>query len=45
VPCDCVVSNTADENRAALDLMAKVLKADTRPSMELSLATLDGLEA
>jgi nicotinamidase-related amidase len=36
VPGDCVASNTEAENRAALEEMAKVLKADTRPSTELS---------
>jgi nicotinamidase-related amidase len=35
VPCDCVASNTEEENRYALDQMRKVLKADTRPSTEL----------
>lgn len=36
VPRDCVASNTEEVNRAALDEMAKVLKADTRPSTELA---------
>jgi len=36
VPCDCVASNTEEENRYALDQMRKVLKADTRPSTELT---------
>jgi nicotinamidase-related amidase len=36
VPSDCVASNTEEENRYALDQMRKVLKADTRPSTELS---------
>jgi nicotinamidase-related amidase len=40
VPCDCVASNTDDENRYALDQMRKVLKADIRPSTELSFQTL-----
>lgn len=40
VPCDCVASNTAELNRNALEVMAKVLKADTRPSAELDLSTL-----
>ncbi len=44
VPCDCVASNTEDENRYALDQMAKVLKADTRPSTELSFQALAGKE-
>ena len=42
VPCDCVASNTDDENRNALGIMCKVLKADTRPSTELDLAALGG---
>ncbi len=36
VPRDCVASNTEEVNRAALDEMAKVLKADTRSSTELT---------
>ena len=36
VPSDCVASNTEPENRYALEQMGKVLKADTRPSQELS---------
>jgi nicotinamidase-related amidase len=36
VPGDCVASNTEEENRHALEQMAKVLKADTRPSAEVS---------
>lgn len=40
VPCDCVASNTEEENRYALDQMRKVLKADTRPSTELMLQAL-----
>jgi nicotinamidase-related amidase len=35
VPSDCTVSNTAQENRQALGLMRKFLKADTRPSTRL----------
>src|SRR3954470_19827936 len=31
VPSDCVASNTEAENRTALDQIARVLKADTRP--------------
>lgn len=50
VPSDCVTSNTEEENRYALDQMRKVLKADTRPSTELSFDALkravrDGKEA
>jgi nicotinamidase-related amidase len=40
VPSDCVASNTEEENRYALDQMRKVLKADTRPSTELSFPAL-----
>jgi nicotinamidase-related amidase len=36
VPCDCVAANTEDENHHALEQMRTVLKADTRPSIELS---------
>jgi nicotinamidase-related amidase len=36
VPGDCVASNTEEENRYAIDQMARILKADTRPSAELS---------
>ncbi|MEJ7639638.1 MAG: isochorismatase family protein [Singulisphaera sp.] len=35
VPGDCVASNTEELNRAALEQMHLVLKADTRPSDEL----------
>src|SRR5205814_8457385 len=35
IPSDCTVSNTAEENREALALMRKFLKADTRPSTRL----------
>jgi nicotinamidase-related amidase len=37
VPSDCVASNTAEENRQALALMRKFLKANTRPSTKLRL--------
>jgi nicotinamidase-related amidase len=37
VPSDCVASNTEEENRHALKQMQKVLKADIRPSGEISL--------
>jgi hypothetical protein len=37
VPRDCVASNTEEENAYALDQMNKILKADTRPSAEISL--------
>ena len=42
VPSDCVASNTEAENRGALEVMRKVLKADIRPSTELDLAALSG---
>jgi nicotinamidase-related amidase len=37
IPSDCTVSNTAEENRQALTLMRKFLKADTRPSNKVRL--------
>jgi nicotinamidase-related amidase len=37
IPSDCTVSNTAQENREALALMRKFLKADTRPSAKVRL--------
>jgi nicotinamidase-related amidase len=37
IPSDCTVSNTPAENRQALTLMRKFLKADTRPSSRLRL--------
>jgi nicotinamidase-related amidase len=37
IPSDCTVSNTAEENREALALMRKFLKADTRLSSKLRL--------
>jgi nicotinamidase-related amidase len=37
IPSDCTVSNTTEENREALALMRKFLKADTRPSTKLRL--------
>ena len=40
VPSDCVISNDARENREALKLMERVLRADIRPSKKLKLATL-----
>jgi nicotinamidase-related amidase len=38
VPPDCVVSNTAKENRQALQLMRKFLKADLRPSARIAFS-------
>ena len=40
VPRDCVAANTEEVNRIALELMRTVLKADTRPSTELSFDDL-----
>jgi nicotinamidase-related amidase len=37
VPADCVASNTPPDNAHALDVMRKVLKADTRPAAEITL--------
>jgi nicotinamidase-related amidase len=45
VPADCVASNTREENEAALAQMAKVLKADVRPSAEIDFAALAGAHA
>jgi nicotinamidase-related amidase len=42
VPSDCIASATEDDDRAALEHMAKVTKADTRPSAELDFAALRG---
>ena len=39
-PSDCVASNTEEETRYTLDQMRKVLKADVRPSAELSFQAL-----
>jgi len=40
VPADRVAAIDAEDGRAALRHMARVLKADTRPSIELDLAAL-----
>jgi nicotinamidase-related amidase len=40
VPADCVISNTEEENRNALQQMKKVLKADITPSTELDLEAI-----
>ncbi|PYJ10094.1 MAG: isochorismatase [Verrucomicrobia bacterium] len=37
IPADCTASNSAAENREALALMQKFLKADTRPSARIRL--------
>jgi nicotinamidase-related amidase len=40
VPSDCVVSNRADQNREALQLMKRVLAADIRPSRKINVRSL-----
>lgn len=40
IPCDCVASNSREENDAALKLMQKVMKADITPSIDLALERL-----
>jgi nicotinamidase-related amidase len=40
VPSDCVASNTPHDNRQALILIERVLKADIRPSSKLRLQQL-----
>ena len=40
VPADCIASNSAEDNDHALELMQKVLKADTRSSAELDFNEL-----
>jgi nicotinamidase-related amidase len=40
IPCDCVASNSSEENDAALRLMAKVVKADITPSTRIDLDRL-----
>ena len=40
IPCDCVASNSREENDAALRLMEKVVKADVTPSIDLDLEQL-----
>ena len=42
VPCDCVASQSADDDRYALAHMAEVTKADTRSSGEIDFAALTG---
>jgi nicotinamidase-related amidase len=43
VPCDCVASNTEEDNRYALEQIRTVLKADIRPSTQVSFDALRGL--
>ena len=40
VPQDCIASETEADNRHAIAYMAKVLKADTRPSSEIDLKAM-----
>jgi nicotinamidase-related amidase len=40
VPGDCIASESAKNNQAALELMQRVLKADIRPAQELDLLKL-----
>jgi nicotinamidase-related amidase len=40
VPSDCTISNHVKDNREALKLMRRVLKADTRPAAKIDLARL-----
>jgi nicotinamidase-related amidase len=40
IPCDCVASESQEENDHALRLMQKVVKAEIAPSTELDLAAL-----
>lgn len=40
IPSDCVASSNPEANEHALELMARVLKADTTPSTELDLEKL-----
>jgi nicotinamidase-related amidase len=40
VPADCIASNEVENNDIALNLMARVLKADIRPSTEIDLGRL-----
>lgn len=40
IPSDCVASKHEEDNNHALELMQRVLKADTRPSTEINLGEL-----
>ena len=40
IPSDCVASESEAENRSALQLMQKVVKADIRPSTDLDIERL-----
>jgi len=43
IPSDCVISNTAKENKEALRLMKRYLKADTRLSRRISFGKRERL--
>jgi len=43
IPSDCVISNTAKENKEALQLMKRYLKADTRRSERISFGKRERL--
>jgi len=45
VPSDCVASNDPGENEYTLEKMARLLKADTRPSAEIDFGELKRLAA
>lgn len=40
IPRDCIASNSREDNEHALQIMERVLKADTTPSRELDLESL-----
>jgi len=44
IPSDCVVSNSVEENRYALDQMKKVLKAEIVPSSQISFEALKPIQ-
>jgi len=43
IPSDCIISNTAKENKEALQLMKRYLKADTRHSQRISFGKRERL--
>ena len=45
VPADCVASNTQEENDAALEQMARVLKCDVRPASAIDFPAMVSLRA
>jgi nicotinamidase-related amidase len=45
IPEDCIASNTAEDNMRALEIMTKVLKADTRVSTEIDWKSIGREEA